>query len=252
MATNKDTENNSPSAPAPADNDISMLTKVTKQDLAEAIVDEYGAKYSKDGKKLLKAPKGFSNYNIKEGTEIIGDSAFYNRFLGCRTLTSIIIPSSVIAIGEEAFHGCSSLTSITIPSSVATIGKGTFSSCKSLTSIAIPPSVHTMKGNPFVGWHGQIEVDSPFFKYEDGALVDVEKGVLIAFCSKAESYTIPPNVNTIGDYAFSSCKSLTSISISPSVTAIGEEAFWNCSSLTSVAIPPSVTSIGSSAFSHCI
>ena len=93
---------------------------------------EYGAKYSKDGKKLLKAPKGFSNYNIKEGTEIIGDSAFYTfytRFFRCRTLTSIIIPSSVIAIGEEAFHGCSSLTSITIPSSVATIGKGTFSSC---------------------------------------------------------------------------------------------------------------------------
>lgn len=106
MATNKDTDNNSPSAPAPADNDISMLTKVTKQDLAEAIVDEYGAKYSKDGKKLLKAPKGFSNYNIKEGTGIIGDSAFNNRFFGCRTLTSIAIPPSVTAIGDRAFANC--------------------------------------------------------------------------------------------------------------------------------------------------
>ena len=71
MATNKDTENNTPSAPTPADNDIAKLTEVTEQDLAEAIEDEYGAKYSKEGKRLLKAPKDFSHYNIKEGTEII-------------------------------------------------------------------------------------------------------------------------------------------------------------------------------------
>lgn len=51
MATNKDTENNTPSAPTPADNDIVKLTEVTKQDIAEAIEDEYGAKYSKDGKR---------------------------------------------------------------------------------------------------------------------------------------------------------------------------------------------------------
>ena len=56
MATNKDTENSTPSAPVPADNDIAKLTEVTKQDRAEAIVDEYGAKYCKDGKRILKTP----------------------------------------------------------------------------------------------------------------------------------------------------------------------------------------------------
>ena len=56
MATNKDTENNTPSAPTPADNDIAKLTEVTKQDRAEAIVDEYGAKYCIDGKRILKTP----------------------------------------------------------------------------------------------------------------------------------------------------------------------------------------------------
>lgn len=153
MATNKDTENNSPSAPAPADNDISMLTKVTKQDLAEAIVDEYGAKYSKDGKKLLEIPisewhydasirhyaiKG--HYVIKEGTEIIGDHAFSS----CKSLASITIPPSVTAIGDSAFYGCSSLTSITIPPSVNTIGKQAFFECNSLTSITISPGVNTI------------------------------------------------------------------------------------------------------------
>ena len=105
MVTNKDTESNTPSAPTPADKDITMLTKVTKQDLAEAIIDEYGAEYSKDGKKLLKAvPEAFSHYhyNIKEGTEIVGDSAFH----WCKSLTSITMPPSVTAIGDSAFYWC--------------------------------------------------------------------------------------------------------------------------------------------------
>ena len=247
MATNKDTENNNPSAPTPADNDIAKLTEVTEQDLAEAIVDEYGAKYSKDGKRLLKGPRYASLYNIKKGTEIIGNSAF----LGCPRLTSITIPPSVTAIGDSAL-----------------------SHCESLTSITIPPSVHTMEGNPFKYWHGHIEIDSPYFKYEDGALIDVEKGVLIAFRSIVNSYTIPSSViaigdsaflgcprltsitiplsvTAIGDAAFSYCSHLTSITIPPSVTTIGKEAFFSCKSLTSITIPPSVTAIGDSAFSHC-
>ena len=140
MATNKDTENSTPSAPTPADKGITMLTKVTEQDLAEAIVDEYGAKYSKDGKKLLNAaPEAFLHYhyNIKEGTEIVGDYAFSGR----ESLTSITIPPSVTAIGKEAFSSCKSLTSITIPPSATAIGSDAFSGCESLTSITIPPSV---------------------------------------------------------------------------------------------------------------
>ena len=48
MATNKDTENNSPSAPAPADNDIAKLTEIAEQDIDEAIEDEFGTIYSKE------------------------------------------------------------------------------------------------------------------------------------------------------------------------------------------------------------
>ena len=88
-----------------------------------------------------------------------------------------------------------------------------------------------MEGNPFSYWHGHIEIDSPCFKYEDGALIDVKKSILIAFVSDAKSYTIPPSVTAIGDYAFFGCSYLFSINIPPSVTAIGDYAFDGCSSL---------------------
>lgn len=88
MATNKDTENN-----------IIKLTEVTEQDLAEAMVDKFGAKYRKDGKRLIKAPCHNPNCDIEEGTESICEKAFYRR----DNLTSINIPTSVTAIGHSAF-----------------------------------------------------------------------------------------------------------------------------------------------------
>ena len=63
--------------------------------------------------------------------------------------------------------------------------------------------------------------------------------------------TIPENVTSIGESAFSGCSGLASVTIPEGVTSIGESAFSGCSGLASVTIPESVTSIGESAFSSC-
>ena len=118
-------------------------TKVTKEDLENAVEDEFGVKYSKDWKRLLEAPESLSgNYSIRKGVIVIGNVAFFSR----RFLTNINIPNSVTTIGHLAFSYCKSLTSINIPDSVTTIGKEAFIRCYSLTSINIPNSV-TMIGN---------------------------------------------------------------------------------------------------------
>ena len=101
-------------------------TEVTDEDLENAVEDEFGVKYSKDWKRLLKAPESLSGkYTIRKGVKVIGNSAFWL----CSSLTNINIPNSVTTIGEGAFARCKSLTSINIPNSVTTIGEGAFDGC---------------------------------------------------------------------------------------------------------------------------
>jgi len=56
-------------------------------------------------------------------------------FYGKTILKSVVIPSTVTAIGNYVFQSCSSLTSFIIPSTVNSIGAYTFYGCTSLTSI---------------------------------------------------------------------------------------------------------------------
>ena len=83
-----------------ASDNLDMSTKATAEELREAFVDEWGVKYSKDGRKLLKAPyKLNGTYSIKEGVRIICNWAFFN----CRSLSSLVIPDGVVCINGNPF-----------------------------------------------------------------------------------------------------------------------------------------------------
>jgi hypothetical protein len=85
---------------------------------------------------------------IPDSVIIIGNNAFS----GCTSLISVvIIGNSVTTIGDNAFTGCSSLASITLPYSVITIGDRVFSHCVGLTSIIIPNLNTTIGINTFDG-----------------------------------------------------------------------------------------------------
>ena len=226
--------------------DEDLSTKPTEEELKEALIDEWGAKYSKDGRKLLKVPRELSgDYSVKEGTRIICDEAFW----WCRSLSKIVIPSSVTSIGDSAFDTCSSLSEIVIPSSVTSIGDRAFADCFSLKYLSIPKSVIGLNGNPFAKWNGKLECLSPNFVYEDDILFNKNKSRIISFRNQnIKSYVIPSSVTSIGDSAFLWCRFLSEIVIPSSVTSIGDCAFYGCFSLSEIVIPSSVTSIGDSAF----
>ena len=216
-------------------------TEVTEEDLKNAVEDEFGVKYSKDWKRVLKSPTDLDGvYSIRKGVKIIGKRAF----AFCNFLTNIIIPESVTNIGEHAFSCCYSLTSINIPESVTNIEKAAFSCCDSLTSINIPDSVTSIGKRAFWGCDSlaSITIPNSVTSIGDYAFSD---------CDSLASITIPDSVTTIGMFAFSDCDSLASINIPNSVTTIGNDAFSKCKSLKSINIPDGVTSIGARAFINC-
>ena len=204
-----------------------LSTEATEEDLKDAIKDEYGVKYSRDGKKLLKASSSLreKEYVVREGTEVICDGAFR----GCDSLQSVTIPNSVTKIGDRAFSACFSLQSVTIPNSVTKIGDGAFLGCNICFFIC----------------------NSTYFQNDDVCLFNKDKTAIVSRIKDCVNYIIPNSVKSIGNSAFSGCKSLQSVTIPNSVTSIGDYAFSSCESLQSITIPNSVTNIGIYAFSSC-
>jgi hypothetical protein len=225
--------------------------------------------YSPSGKR----PSGNHFNIIKDNTYIkgvilpatlisIGDSAFSE----CTSLTSVNIGDSVTSIGDYAFRYCSSLACVTIPSSVTSIGNYAFR-YSGFTSVTIPSSVTTIGSQAFSDCTSLTSVT-----IEDG--VTSIGDYAFSDCTSLTSVTIPSSVTSIGDHAFAGCSKLTSVTITGntvtstvgqafrnltsftvtiegSVTSIGSQAFRDCSKLTSVTIGDSVTTIGDSAFAGC-
>ncbi len=68
-------------------------------------------------------------------------------FNGMQSITSVVIPDGVRAIGENAFANCAALTSVMIPRSVRRIGFGAFTDCPEI-------AIHAKAvRKPVIGWH---------------------------------------------------------------------------------------------------
>ena len=135
--------------------------------------------------------------------------------------TDIVIPDTVLKIGNNAFSNCEYITSVTIPESVKHIGNSSFSNCRSLVNILIPDSVEAIENYAF------------------------------SKCTSLASITIPDSVTTLGDYAFSNCNSLTRAVIGSGVKVIGDSAFYGCKNLLDLKISYGVEEIGRFAFGGC-
>jgi hypothetical protein len=200
----------------------------------------------------------------------IGDWVFY-----ASSITNVLIPDSVINIGDGAFFDCESLANVTIGSNVTNIGDWTFAFCSSLMSVCCRGDAPSLGGgNVFygnlatiyylsgaTGWGPMFDghpaiLWNPPVPYTYTTSSDGITLTITGYTGSGGAVTIPDSINflpvtSLGNYAFFLCTSLTSITIPNSVTSIGDYAFDDCSSLTSITIPNSVTNIGDEAFLLC-
>ncbi len=237
-----------------------FFTEATEEDFKYAIKDEYGVKYSRDGKKLLRASHSLweEEYVVREGTEVICDGA-----LQSTGIRSVKLPSTIISIGSEAFASNTFLDSCNIPASVKYIAHNNpWRECFHIMNMDIQSKNFIIKDGILYSSDFRIVYGAIYWKSVFNIDNRSKKICANAFLSnrfnknKLKSIGLS-NIEYIGIAAFSGCGSLQSVTIPNSVTNIGNnafsgcKAFSGCGSLQSVTIPNSVTNIGNNAFSGC-
>lgn len=178
-----------------------------------------GHLYTYDGKTLIKyaTANTASSFTVPSSVTAIGNNAFQS----CTYLTDVIIPSSVESIGDYAFSDCTKLKNANIPEGLKTIGFCAFKGCSALTGVVIPNSVTSIGSSAF------------------------EK------CVSLSTVIIGDNVTHIGTWAFSGCTGIVSVSIGNGVTTLGIRIFDGCTSLSDIILGNGITSIGGKALAGC-
>jgi hypothetical protein len=114
---------------------------------------------------------------------------------------------------------------------------GAFQSCQSLISIKLPYTITSISS----GIIGSFGVSGVFAFCQNLTSVIFENGL----------NNEPPQITSIGDFAFYFCTGLPSITIPNFVTSIGDFAFYFCTGLPSITIPNSVKNLGQYAIAGC-
>ncbi len=166
---------------------------------------------------------------IREGVTEIGKYTFANttKFSTAATdcapfttLETLILPDSLVTIGELAFYKAG-MTELTIPENVSSIGQNAFSYSATLKKLVV---------------HGnQLDIGGSAFQY----------------CEALETVALNEGVKRVGNSAFASCTALQTVTMKNGVTTFGDYAFSNCANLKALVFPDSVTSYGKYVISGC-
>lgn len=174
-----------------------------------------------------------SDFDFSQLTALkeIGESAFSNSALA----GDIAFASGITQLGRSAFSDCRNITSVDFSKStqLAVISSGTFSSCQNLKKVDFSncASLNTLNIEAFSNCSSleEVIIDNGFYTSIDGVLFVVDKASLLFYPGgkKAEAYTIPSTVKTLGERSFPYNESLMELTIPESVLTIKREAFYN-------------------------
>ena len=203
---------------------------------------------------VLKECRGNAeNAFVPFGVTVIGKAAFVNS-----GVKSLVLPNTVLNIENRVFHYNKSLAEITIPYSVKEMGFYAFYNCSSLKAVHIQDvaawcniNFHDSHSNPLL-YARNLYLNKELVKtITIPNEISSIKDFAFTHCESIENTIITDNVKSIGTGAFTSCIFLTDVTIGNGVANIKNSAFLNCRSLKSIIIPDNVINIEDLAFSCC-
>lgn len=165
---------------------------------------------------------GFKDVSALVGVRIAeGYTLLKNQiFNGCKSLTSVLLPSTLTSMGYETFYKCSSLEEISFPDGITSFADSQCYDCSSLMKVKLPKGLKSLGRFTFRA------------------------------CSKLKEIEIPEGVTSIGYGAFRS-SGVTSLWIPDGVSVIPEQMCMMCSSLTEIRLPASLNTIKYQALYEC-
>lgn len=182
-------------------------------------------------------------------------------FSTCTSLINATLCDGVESIDQYSFNGCSSLEYVYLPVSIRSIGEFCFLDCFSLKHVflAAESSLSEVKGGVFVGCTSltniSVSASDSKFVFENGALMNRAETNLITFLphSGITTFAVPPPMETIGAYAFMSCRTLVRVIFSGSnIKRLSYQSFKGCSKLSFIFFSSSsLTTIDNEVFSGC-
>jgi hypothetical protein len=134
----------------------------TSSSIRETPASDFNYDLTEDGKGIIingytgsggrvVVPSSIEGYPVTEikGYALRGqDNSRYNP---ANKITEIVIPNSVVTIGEYAFYWIDNLRSVTLPDNLKIIPPGLCRNCKNLTTINLPASLTEIRQDAFNG-----------------------------------------------------------------------------------------------------
>ena len=165
-------------------------------------------------------------------------------FQGNTSLTTVIIPSGLKRIHDDAFRECTQLKAVYGCESLTAIGKRAFNGCTALAEIPLNINLVQIQAAAFVNCVSlkEVKLSSAFRFLETNAFYG---------CTGITEFIIPEKVTHVESYAFANCTSLKEVTLGSAIVKIDNGAFKNCVSLERIDLPETLSTIGSEVFRDC-
>ena len=186
----------------------------------------------------------FRNAQIEE--IIIPDSVVYigeGAFTDCSKLTTVKLPENLEGLDYALFRRCVSLTNINIPKNLISIYEEAFIGCISLNEIDIPSSVKNISSSAFTNCYNlfnvTIDANNPYYEIEQGIIYAKDGSTLImtAAVQNQTEITIKEGIKELNEDSLGMCSNAEIINLPNSLEKIYGTTFNGLKKLNTINFP---------------